>query len=371
MNATDPTPTDRSSPPAGACDPRCSRPRANAANVEPEARDSSAEVDSRGPCPRPRPGAGIHHLTPAFQTPTLEAEDPTQRIDCAWRLGLAHALQTTLEVGRTVELFAQHSARIVAHDALTLSVPRAGLHLTRGRPGARRHRVELALEDHFPVRLTFSRRPPFDAREVRALEAMSADLARPLDNALRFREACRAATRDPLTGAANRACLDRMLEREVRLVRRHGDPLALLMVDVDRFKQVNDRFGHLAGDRCLAAIARCISGCIRRSDALFRYGGEEFCVLLPRTGGRGARRLAERVRDATGRLRIPSGAETIRLSVSLGVAALGPGDGAADLLGRADSALYRAKRAGGNRVSASGHPCSVRAHARGFPLARE
>lgn len=296
---------------------------------------------------RDRPSARLRPDAPI-------AGDPAPRIDCAWRLALAHALQTTLDPGRTVELFAQHCAGIVAHDALTLSVSRAALNLTCGSPGPCRQRIDLVLGDRSPAWVTFSRRHPFEAREVRALEAMSADLAHPLDNALRFREANRAAIRDPLTGAANRAHLDRVLAREVRLVRRHGGPLALLMVDVDRFKQVNDRFGHLAGDRSLVALARCISCCIRRSDMLFRYGGEEFCVLLPLTGARGARRLAERVRQAAVRLHVASGTETIRLSISLGVAALGPGDDAPDLLGRADSALYRAKRAGGNRVSVSG-----------------
>ena len=279
-------------------------------------------------------------------------EDPALRIDCAWRLVLARAFLTTLDPRRTLEIFARRSTAIVAHDAVAFAASKPALRLTCGRPGPCRQRIELRLARRSLGHLTFSRRRPFEAREVAALEAMSADLAHPLDNALRHREAREAATRDFLTGAANRELLERMLDREVSLVRRHGGALALLMVDVDYFKQVNDRFGHATGDRSLVAVANCIAGCVRSSDTLFRYGGEEFCVLLPRTGARGAWRLAERVRKAVGALQVPAGIETIRLTASLGVASLASGDGAGDLLRKADAALYRSKQSGRNRVSA-------------------
>ena len=275
-------------------------------------------------------------------------------VDRAWRLALAHALQTTLDPGRTVEIFARHGARVVAHDSVAFTEAEAAHEAGSGRPGAGRHDIELRLEERRLGTLTFARRHPFRIGEIRALEAMSADLARPLDNALRHREVREASTRDPLTGAATRALLEDTLEREASLVRRHGGALALLMIDVDRFKEINDRFGHPAGDRCLAAIAECIARRIRSSDVLFRYGGEEFCVLLPRTGEGGARRLAERVRSAVDALRIPAGEGTIRPTVSLGVAAALPGDDAAELMAKADAALYRAKRSGRNRVSAAG-----------------
>ena len=279
-------------------------------------------------------------------------EDPMLRIDSAWRLDLALSLQTTLDIGCTVELFARHSATIVPHDAVVFAAPQAALSVTKGRPGACRHGVELVLDKRPLGCLTFSRRGPFEPGEILALEAMAADMTRPLDNALCHREVREAAIRDPLTGAANRRHLERSLEREVSLVRRHGGDLALLMVDIDRFKSVNDRFGHLTGDRCLAAIAKCITARVRDSDTLFRYGGEEFCVLLAHTGAGGAWRLAERVREAVGTLRIPDGTQTIRLTASLGVASLAPGEGAEDLLRKADAALYRSKRSGRDTVCA-------------------
>ena len=278
---------------------------------------------------------------------------PTLRIDCAWRLGLAHALQTTLDVERTLELFAKHCATIVAHDAFAFTASDSSTSVTRGIPGSCRHRIHLELAERSLGRIVFWRRRPFEAGEIRALEEMTIDLAHPLDNALRYREAREAATRDPLTGAGNRGHLERTLQREMSLVRRHGGALSLLMIDMDHFKRINDRFGHSIGDRSLVAVADCAAGCVRDSDALFRYGGEEFCVLLPRTGTHGAWRLAERMREAIGTLRIPVGGETIRLSASLGVASLAPGEGAAELLRKADVALYRSKRSGRNTVSAA------------------
>ena len=104
-------------------------------------------------------------------------------IDCAWRLALAHALQTTLHPGRRVEIFARHSARVVAHDGVAFTEAEAALEAGSGGRGSGRHDIELRLEERRLGTLTFTRRHPFRSGEIRALEAMSADLARPLDNA--------------------------------------------------------------------------------------------------------------------------------------------------------------------------------------------
>ena len=299
--------------------------------------------------------AGLGGAARTMRNPTSRArpdEDLVLRVDCAWRLALAHALQTTLDPERGVEIFARHCASIVACDALAFTTaPNAPSRRQKGPDSPPPHCIALMLEGRRLGTLAFTRRRPFEPDELRALAAMSADLARPLANALRHREACEAAIRDPLTGAANRAHLTHLLECEIDLVRRHGGTLALLMIDVDRFKHFNDRFGHPAGDRCLSAIAACVSQRIRRSDLLSRYGGEEFCVLLPRTGEGGARRLAEGIRAAVDALRVPAGDGRARVSVSLGVAAFAPGDRPSSLIARADAALYRAKRSGRNRVS--------------------
>lgn len=164
---------------------------------------------------------------------------------------------------------------------------------------------------------------------------------------------------DGLTGVCNRRCFDAQLLQEVRRAARDGRPLALLMIDIDRFKAFNDRASHPEGDRCLIQVAYAIHACLRRpADFLARYGGEEFAVILPDTDADGALRLAESVRAAVERLEVPhpDAAAHPWVTVSIGVGGVAP-DAAAGgpataraLLRTADEALYRAKQAGRNRV---------------------
>jgi len=165
---------------------------------------------------------------------------------------------------------------------------------------------------------------------------------------------------DFLTGAANRKQLflegPRLLDASLR----SGQPVSLLMLDLDFFKRVNDTFGHAAGDAVLAGFSSLLRNAIRKSDLFARYGGEEFAVLAPNAGAVSARELAERIRQAVERLEVPAGGVSVRFTVSIGVATLeGPvwpreeGSGAEPLealLARADEALYLAKAAGRNRV---------------------
>lgn len=160
---------------------------------------------------------------------------------------------------------------------------------------------------------------------------------------------------DGLTGVANRRQFDDRLRREWARASRQGEPLSLLMLDIDYFKSVNDRYGHPVGDECLVAVAALCDHEIQRSgDLLARYGGEEFAVLLPATPEDGAAQVGERLRQVIERSPVcPGGQEAaISLRISVGVAGLIPGeeDAPGDLIRRADEALYAAKGAGRNRV---------------------
>lgn len=161
------------------------------------------------------------------------------------------------------------------------------------------------------------------------------------------------AVRDPLTHAYNRRFLVEVLPKLVHQGTRTRTPVSALMIDVDKFKDFNDRHGHDAGDRVLAAVARCLSEQIRISDTLVRYGGEEFAILLPNTSLESAVAIAERAREAVQNTRtsIPQADRPLAVTISVGVAAL-PVHGATgdDLLLAADKALFRAKDAGRNRV---------------------
>jgi diguanylate cyclase (GGDEF)-like protein/PAS domain S-box-containing protein len=159
---------------------------------------------------------------------------------------------------------------------------------------------------------------------------------------------------DGLTGLANRRCFDAALLQELRQAERARLPLAVAVIDVDHFKAYNDSYGHPAGDRCLQAVARAISGALRRAgDLAARWGGEEFVVLLPATGGSNAERVAETIRAAVRGLDLPhrAGIEG-RVTVSVGAASRGrvTADDGPDLIAAADAALYAAKQSGRNRV---------------------
>ncbi len=155
------------------------------------------------------------------------------------------------------------------------------------------------------------------------------------------------ATLDPLTGLLNRRALDDRLEQETARARRHAHPLSVLLLDVDRFKLINDTFGHAEGDAALRLVATELQRHVRLSDVVARFGGEEFIVIAPHTQPAGAAVLAERLRTA-----VEQCPAVGRVTVSIGVAQLDlsePAPGAA-ILARADRALYRAKREGRNRV---------------------
>ena len=165
------------------------------------------------------------------------------------------------------------------------------------------------------------------------------------------------ALRDSLTGLYNRRAFDEQLRKLFEMASRYGRHLALLLVDLDHFKEINDSHGHQAGDLILREAARCIERCVRAADHVARYGGEEIAVIMPETDENQAFTAAERVRQVLElwEFRLDSG-ETLTLTVSIGVAGLDPGVRNADaLVARADEALYLAKQQGRNRTNRGAH----------------
>lgn len=161
---------------------------------------------------------------------------------------------------------------------------------------------------------------------------------------------------DELTSIANRRTFDETWNQEWEDAHRHDMPLSLLLCDIDDFKLYNDSFGHQKGDECLRSIAICMRKVLKRPlDIVTRYGGEEFAVILPQTGGERAARIAEQLREAVFRLQIPHAEPTGRpyVTISLGASTWKPGSDVTrdELFMHADQALYRAKREGKNRYS--------------------
>lgn len=186
----------------------------------------------------------------------------------------------------------------------------------------------------------------------RALRIVLEPAAIALESARRIRRAERLAGTDDLTGLRNVRALTDTLRREVARASRNGQPLSVIVVDVDGFKRVNDRHGHLRGSRALIEVAALVGGSMRETDSVARLGGDEFAVVLPDTGGKGAVAAGERLRERFARhVFLQRDGLDVRLTASVGVATASGSDVTASaLLDRADGALYRAKAFGGDRT---------------------
>lgn len=156
---------------------------------------------------------------------------------------------------------------------------------------------------------------------------------------------------DPLTGLANRRALSEMMLRDLARAGRTREAYSVAILDIDHFKKINDRYGHAAGDQGLRHLAFVSKTSVRETDAVCRYGGEEFVVLLPGASAKGAFFVVDRLRMMIEKSPFIFGGEKIFIRFSAGVAELQPGENAEQLLGRADHALYEAKRTGRNRVN--------------------
>lgn len=152
---------------------------------------------------------------------------------------------------------------------------------------------------------------------------------------------------DDLTGLYNRRQLSELLKQEIRRCKRYGEPFVLISLDLDFFKSVNDRFGHVEGDQVLVAVAAVLRSTVRASDLVGRWGGEEFMVICPATSGDGGLQLAEKIRERVAEYEF---GRARRLTISQGVAEFGADDSLESIVMRADRALYRAKEKGRDRV---------------------
>ena len=203
----------------------------------------------------------------------------------------------------------------------------------------------------------FTRTPSRSLGEqaIEELESLASRAGPALENARRFREARQLADLDALTGLHNRRYFHETLAREVARAQRYNRQLALIVFDLDDFKEVNDRIGHLAGDSVLAEAAERVRGVVRSADIACRVGGDEFAVILPESAIADADLLYRRIQAAVSSRPI---SQIGTLYLSAGVTELRPEDDAVNFFQRADEALYRAKEAGKGRVVAADRPAA-------------
>jgi diguanylate cyclase (GGDEF)-like protein len=263
---------------------------------------------------------------------------------------LSGKLQTTLEVATLIELFAQVMDNQALYDSLDYRSPNATTEVHFGQDEQRNKlSYNLKVLDSDLGLISVSRKKRYDKEEIAQVENFLAALLYPLRNALLYQAAIESAFLDSLTGVKNRTAFDSNFSREIELNRRKKSGLSLIVMDIDFFKRINDQYGHAVGDLVLRQVAKAIEESIRSSDALYRYGGEEFVVVLNGTDQSGARLLADRIRENIESLSIDA-LKDLQVTLSLGVSMMNDGDTTESLFKRADEALYVAKNQGRNQV---------------------
>lgn len=265
-------------------------------------------------------------------------------------LQLTGILQSTLELDQVLELFDQEINSVVPHSGLSCGNKEDDYIIKFGEEARHRCTYQLILLDKNIGELVFYRDSKFTDKEIKQLETMIAALIYPLHNALLYKRAIEKAHRDPVTGVNNRTAMDSALIQEINHAKRHRAPLSLIVIDIDKFKHINDTYGHIAGDSILKRVAQCMAESIRGSDIIYRYGGEEFVVVLRSTKKPGAKLLAERILKAVESMHCQYDDFDVHITVSAGLATIKKGDTVQSLLERSDKALYQAKDLGRNCV---------------------
>ena len=269
------------------------------------------------------------------------------------KLKMSNILQTTLELPQMLKLFFDELQRSIPIDSVSFRYEGFSSHVEVGHTATHSCHYNLVTNNESLGELSFTRSNRFAEHDLQILEMLIGCLICPIRNALQYQSAIQNSLKDPLTGSGNRIALEDSLGREINLAQRHKHPLSLLVVDIDKFKEVNDTHGHAAGDSVLKDVAYQLGQCCRDTDSTYRtyrFGGEEFVIVLSNTDSLGANIVAERIRSSIESMTTVHETTSINVTVSAGIASLRDNDNRNNLFDRADKALYQAKHSGRNRV---------------------
>lgn len=266
----------------------------------------------------------------------------------AHRLSLS--LQQTLNIEALLTTFCAQAVQLIPCASVAYRNDALKLFIYHGDKEQHVCRYSLEIEKEQLGEIECSSVRPFSEQELMRLEHLLSILAFPLRNALMYNMAVQSAKQDPLTKLFNRAAFDEMAESEVSRATRQCTGLCMLIVDIDHFKAINDNYGHLMGDEVLKELATRLKLSLRSEDQVFRYGGEEFVILLSATDLPSARLTAERIRMMIEQKPVNKLGVRLNVSASIGITEWQRGELPSSLFHRADQALYAAKEAGRNQV---------------------
>jgi diguanylate cyclase (GGDEF)-like protein len=301
-------------------------------------------------------GRTFNEMAAQLQARLEELEQQRGRLrDVISRFG--QALGATHDADQLMRLIVEAAVEVTRATGGVL-VGTSGELVQAGRPGEGADKIEVPLiagETNFGSLLLFG--DAFEDEDRMTAVSLASQAVVALDNARLHRIVERQALVDGLTGLANRRQCEETLASELARLQRFGGSLALVVADLDWFKDVNDRYGHPAGDAVLREFAALLQETLRNVDLAGRWGGEEFLLILPGTDLAGGAQVADRIRTAlAGRIVISAEGEPIPITASFGVAATPPATTATELFSAADAALYEAKRNGKNRVETAPDP---------------
>ena len=282
-----------------------------------------------------------------------ESPEHDEQVSDSVKLRIITTPHSSLHVRDIVPKLAREIRRIVSGVSVRYRNRNAHLLVDDGIRETNCYSYELNLVGKLLGEISFRASSPYWNSEQMILKILLCSLVHPLRNALLYERALKMALKDPLTGVNNRASMRAHINQHISLAQRQNTPLSVLMIDIDLFKSVNDHYGHIVGDIVLTHVAKHIINCTRTSDGVFRYGGEEFVVMLPSTASKGAELLADRIRSDIESMAIESLAIHSNVTVRVGVAHYKLGESQISLLKRTDDMLLAAKRSGRNRVIAS------------------
>tara|TARA_R110002110_G_scaffold405241_1_gene624179 strand:- start:13549 stop:14451 length:903 start_codon:yes stop_codon:yes gene_type:complete len=280
----------------------------------------------------------------------FELKDRPQPLTDAQELSLHRRLQGSLVLAQLINRFHSWLEEHLPCSGVEYVYPDERIKLASGE--ARRHNAHyvLRLEQRYLGEVTVNGQQRLTESNLFVVEQAMGVLVHCIQNALDHLALEKVAYHDSLTGVMNRTALDELLPKEVDRAQRYGYQMSVAMIDIDHFKSVNDQIGHLGADEVLRLVSSAIQNQLRSSDLTFRYGGDEFLVILPGTNLDGARTAAGQILKALGNKELEAQGHRVTPQLSIGVASRLTGESSKELLQRADLALYQAKEAGRNRI---------------------
>lgn len=265
-------------------------------------------------------------------------------------LRLTNLLSRHLDPAKIIEAFTNEVRTGIPHTGYYYEAPNKETVVSQGEAEGFEISYRLNIQDRQLGKISLYRKQAFSDSELNELEELLCALIHPLKNSMMYQTALNKAYQDPLTDLGNRTSMEKFLPREIELAKRHEQTMALLAMDLDGFKQINDHWGHDVGDQVLRNVGEVMLNAVRNTDLLYRYGGDEFVGGLPLTDINGALDVGERIRAGVEELSLPGSTVKGQIKLSIGITMVQSDDSLSEAFKRADKALYQAKQGGRNRI---------------------